>query len=114
MDIKEIQDELKQLIYYELVVQSPVLSGNMQNFISGMGFQMEGILITAPSYDMKKWRKDKEIVHNYKFNYANAVNEVGAFGTHNKSEHWVNRVCNMCSQMIASKYHGKVIVRLAE
>ena len=114
MDIKEIQDELKQLIYYNLVMESPVLSGNMQNFISGMGLQMDAILITAPSYDMKRWRKEKVIVHDGKYNYAHWVNEMGAFGRHNKSEHWVNRVVNMCCDLIAQKYNAKVTVRLPE
>lgn len=114
MDIKEVENELKQHLYWNLVMQSPVLSGNMQNFISGMGLQMDGILITAPSYDSKKWRKEKVIVINNRFNYAHSVNEVGGFGTHNKSEHWVNRVVNQCCDLIANKYHAKVIGRLEE
>lgn len=110
-----VAEELKYNLYYQLVMQSPVLSGNMQMMISALGLNgldpmnnEERILITAPSYDDKKWRKEGVIVHTYKYDYANTVNEVGAFGSHNKSEHWVNRVINEVCDEIARKYNGKV------
>lgn len=114
-------EELQALIYYNLVLESPVLSGNMQNMIDSLGLfgldPVNGesrILITAPSYDMKKWKKEGVIVHDYKFNYANAVNESGGFGTHNDSEHWVNRVINRCCEEFARKYGGRVEKYLPE
>lgn len=117
MDIKE---ELQYSLLWNLVMESPVLSGNMQSFIH-LGYGNDGyeIMIEAPFYDAKRWQKDKVIVHtgankNGVTDYALSVNEVGAFGSHNKSEHWANRVINQCCEEIAKKYHGKVEKRLVE
>ena len=73
-------EELQLMIYYNLVLESPVLSGNMQNMIDSLGLygldpvnNESRILITAPSYDTKKWRKEQVIVHDYKFNYDKMI-----------------------------------------
>ena len=114
-------EELQLLIYYNLVLESPVLSGNLQNMIDGLGLygldpinNEARILITAPTYDMKKWKKEKVIVHDYRYDYANLLNETGAFGSHNDSEHWVNRVINRCCEEFARKHGGRVEKYLPE
>lgn len=106
--------ELFYKTYSELNKNSPIMSGNMKSFIIFTG---NDVRIYAPFYDIKKWKKSGEIVHTgesiYGFtDYAQWVNQVGGFGTHNKSEHWVNRVCNDVADMVARKYKGKVIKRL--
>lgn len=117
---KEIKEELQLLLNWNLIMESPVLSGNMQSLIQMGGIDSNyAILIEAPFYDTKKWQEKHVIVHtgeikNGYSEYAEWVNEAGGFGTHNKSEKWVNRVCNMCAEQIASKYGGKVIQRLPE
>ena len=108
-------DQLHQLIYYNLVLNSPVLSGNMQMFIQ-QGFSGEyqsEIYVKAPFYDMTQWKKTGTIVHtgavkNGFTDYAFWVNEAGGFGTHNDSEKWINRVLNMCAEEFARKIGGKV------
>ena len=117
MDIKE---ELQYALLWHLVNESPVLSGNMQSMIQ-LGYGNDGyeIKIPAPFYDATKWKKDKVIVHTGAViggltDYAYSVNEFGAFGTHNKSEHWVNRVLNRICEEVAKKYGGTVEVRLSE
>ena len=117
MDLKE---ELQYSLLWNLVMESPVLSGNMQSMIS-LGYGNDGyeVIIEAPFYDMKKWQKQGIIVHtgankNGITDYAYEVNEFGAFGRHNKSEHWANRVINTCCEEIAKKYGGEVTKRLAE
>lgn len=114
-------EELQLMIYYNLVLQSPVLSGNMQNMIDALGLygldpvnDESRILITAPTYDMKKWKKEGVIIHDFRYNYAESVNEEGAFGRHNSSEHWVNRVINRCCDEFARKHGGRVEKYLPE
>jgi hypothetical protein len=75
------------------------------------------IMIDAPFYDSKEWNKNRTIVHtgetkNGKSAYAEAVNAVGAFGTRNKSMHWVNRVCVQSAMTIASEIGAEVINEL--
>ena len=114
-----IVEKLQALAFYNLVMQSPVLSGNMQMFIQ-MGFSgmdKAEIIIDAPFYDMKQWKKTGAIVHTGKnikgvTAYANWVNEVGAFGRHNESEHWVNRVLVDCCNVIAQEIGAEVINEL--
>ena len=114
------KEYLQNLIFWHLVMESPVLSGNMQSFIQLGGIDTDyAILIQAPFYDMKKWKKEGVIVHTGdvkkgKEHYAEWVNELGAFGRHNKSEHWVNRVLNRCCEEFARKYDGKVVKLLNE
>ena len=117
---REIKEELQLMLNWNLVMEAPILSGNMQSFIQLGGIDTNyAILIQAPFYDMKKWRKQGIIVHTgenkkgYE-HYADWVNQAGGFGRHNRSEGWVNRVCNRCAEEIAQKYGGKVIKRLPE
>lgn len=117
MDFKE---ELQYSLLWNLVMESPVLSGNMQSMIS-LGYGNDGyeVIIQAPFYDEKKWRKEGLIVHtgankNGITDYAESVNDFGAFGSHNKSEKWANRVINGCCEILAKKYGGTVSKRLPE
>lgn len=103
-------EELHNLIYTNLVMQSPVLSGNMKANISSM--KLGEICISGPAYDLKKWKKDKVIVHTGGPDYANEVNISGAFGRHNKSEHWVNRVLFDSVSVIANEIGAIVINEL--
>lgn len=112
-------DKLFSLIYSDLIMSSPVLSGNMQSMIQlgQIGVKEVDIIISAPFYDNKEWEKNKIIKHTGESikgvtDYANWVNEIGGFGTHNKSEHWVNRVLYECCQAIANEVGGVVINEL--
>lgn len=105
-------DELYYSIFYNLVLNSPVLSGNMQMFIQ-QTYPGKEITIQAPFYDMKEWKRTGAIVHTGKSingftNYAYWVNEAGGFGTHNQSEKWVNRIINLCAIEFAAKIGGRV------
>lgn len=94
-------ETLANLVKMYLEESSPILSGNMFREIATAELvdvkdNEVTFCINAPFYDMKKWRKTGVIVHTGKkygsiSDYAMWVNEMGAFGTHNKSEHWVNR-----------------------
>ena len=114
---------LSDLIKFYLEELSPVLSGNMVREIL-MAELVEvndheiTFCISAPFYDMKLWKEKGTIVHNNLHinayggkgthawaysdmtDYARIVNDAGAFGSHNKSMHWVNRVCDMCARLI--------------
>lgn len=112
-------EKMTSLLFAILLTSSPVLSGNMkQNIqITRYGINECEIVIDAPFYDMKKWRKDKVIVHTGetfrgKTAYAESVNRSGAFGTHNKSEHWANRACVEVAQIIANEIGAEVINEL--
>ena len=114
----DLVEKLRFLCFYNLVMQSPVLSGSMQAHIQ-FGYGNDGfeIIIDAPFYDQKEFRKNHNLVYtgeikNGKTAYAYWVNEMGAFGRHNKSEHWVNRVLNECCQAVASEIGGTVINEL--
>jgi hypothetical protein len=97
-------EQLQSLIFTKLLNDSPVMSGNMQMHISmGLsGFSNAEVVIEAPFYDLKKWKKTGAIIptrENKKgmTDYAYWVNKLGAFGTHNKSERWINRsIYEMC------------------
>ena len=109
-------EQLTALLFGTLITNSPVLSGNMQSMIqiNRFGLSESEIVIDAPFYDMKIWNKEHKIVHtgksfNGKTSYAQWVNEKGGFGTHNKSEHWVNRTCNDIAKIIASQIGAEVI-----
>ena len=115
----ETVEKMTSLLFAALVTSSPVLSGNMkQNVqITRYGINECEIMIDAPFYDMKKWQKDKAIIHtgdtiNGKTSYAEWVNKFGGFGTHNKSEHWVNRACVEIAQIIANEIGAEVINEL--
>jgi len=95
---------LSTLIKMYLEQLSPVLSGNMRNEINTthlLRVNDHDVLfcVEAPFYDMKKWKETGVIVHTNKkidkiTDYAMWVNEVGAFGSHNESMHWLNRALN--------------------
>lgn len=109
-------EKLTSLLFSTLITSSPVLSGNMKSLINIDNYSENecSIVIDAPFYDMTKWKKDKVIVHtgeqiNGKTSYANWVNEAGGFGTHNKSEHWVNRACVEVAKIIANEIGATVV-----
>lgn len=114
-----IAERLQSLLFTHLVTSSPILSGNMQSMIniSLFGLYRNEITIEAPFYDMVKWHKSKQIVHTGESkkgftDYANWVNNLGAFGKHNKSENWVNRACYEVCQAIANEIGAVVINEL--
>lgn len=111
--------KLYSLLYGTLVMESPVLSGNMQSLIQlgYIGSTEANIIIEAPFYDMKLWKDKKVVVHTGKnkkgkTDYASSVNAVGGFGSHNKSENWVNRVCYDVCKVIAEEIGAEVINKL--
>lgn len=103
-------DQLSSLIKFYLEEMAPILSGNMFREITtaelvSVSDNEVTFCINAPFYDMKKWRENGAIIHTGKkygdiSDYAMWVNDVGAFGKHNKSMHWVNRVCDMCARIM--------------
>jgi len=114
MNLSDIKDVTRSSLLWQLIMDSPILSGNMQYHIQ-LGYGNDGyeVIIEAPFYDMKQWRKNKTIVHTGETkhgfsDYAQWVNEAGGFGRHNKSEHWVNRSVNDICRSIAIKYGGVV------
>lgn len=105
---------ISTLVKMYLEELAPILSGNMFREIAtaelvNVSENEVTFCISAPFYDMDLWRRTGVIVHsgqtinlnggkhtftaNYGniTDYANWVNEMGAFGKHNSSEHWVNR-----------------------
>lgn len=114
-----ILQKLFALTFSDLVIESPVMSGNMKAHID-IGKVSDDeieIIISAPFYDVEKWKKTGRIEYtreskNGVTDYANWVNEMGGFGRHNSSEHWVNRVLYECSQAIANECGGEVINEL--
>lgn len=117
MTIDEAEEKLQASIYQNLVMNSPILSGNMKSFIR-LG-EFGSIIISAPFYDEKLWKTKKQIVHTGKTingytDYAEWVNDYGGYFTHNKSEHWVNRTINQCCEQIAKEIGGVVINKLPE
>lgn len=112
-------EKLTSLLFATLITASPVLSGNMKSFIqiASYGEDESSILIDAPFYDMKKWKKDGVVIHtggvvDGRTAYADWVNESGGFATHNKSMHWVNRACVEVAKIIASEIGATVINEL--
>lgn len=113
--MKEIIDKIHSLLLTTLTIESPVLSGNMKSFIEEV--ESGKIVIKAPFYDMNKWKKEKVIVHtgaviNGRTDYSEWVNRLGAFGTHNKSENWVNRAIFESVSAIANEIGATVINEL--
>ena len=113
---ENIIEELHSLLYSNLLFSSPILSGNMiSNIHTGMqGTNTREIVIEAPFYDIKKWQKEHVVVHTGKTedgftDYAWLVNKFGAFGSHNKSEGWVNRAIMEVVETIANKIGAQVI-----
>lgn len=112
--MQEIVDKIHSLLYSKLTMDVPVLSGNMSMNISANGSE---IIIDAPFYDMKRWLKDGTIIHtgriiNGKTAYAEWVNRLGGFATHNDSEGWVNRAVLDVVNIIANEIGAEVIDEL--
>ena len=117
MEIKDIQEKIHSLLYSNLLFQSPVLSGNMKAHIKQNGNYE--IVIEAPFYAMNIWKEQGIIVHinriiNGKTDYAEWVNKIGAFGTHNKSQHWVNATILGVATVIAQEIGADVINDLTQ
>lgn len=119
MERKEAVFSIQNLLFMNLLQKSPVLSGNMQSLIQcGLTTPSQAeIVIEAPFYDMKKWKKEGVVVHtgeNKKgyTDYAEWVNMLGGFATHNKSEHWVNKAIYEVVTEIANELGATVINRL--
>ena len=101
---------LSGLVQMFLLDRAPILSGNLMREIAiaelvEVNDYEVTFCIQAPFYDMKKWKETGAIIHNHKnyngiTNYAMWLNDVGAFGTHNASMHWVNRTLNELTQLI--------------
>lgn len=101
---------LSTLVKMYLEELAPILSGNMAReiIIAEIVEIKENevtFCINAPFYDTNLWRKKGVIAHTGKSyggitDYANWVNEIGAFGTHNASMHWVNRALNEAALMM--------------
>ena len=114
--MEDIVEKIHALLFTNLVMQSPVLSGNMQSMIqTGLqGSSTREIIIDAPFYDMKKWNEDKIVVHtgqviNGKTAYAQDVNLYGAFFRHNSSEGWVDRAIKEVVEAIANETGAQVV-----
>ncbi len=112
-------EKLTALLFGTLIINSPVMSGNMKSLIqiTRYGLNECEIMIDAPFYDIPRWKKDKTIIHtgetiNGKQAYAEWVNKAGGFGTHNKSEHWANRTCVEVAKIIANQIGATVINEL--
>lgn len=119
---------LSSLVKMFLEERSPILSGNMmREIVLAQYVEINDnevtLCIDAPFYDMKLWKEKGVILHKYLtgkpgiasekwpdvISYAHWVNEVGAFGTHNKSMHWVNRAINeACSFMFDAELTNKL------
>lgn len=109
--MKNVVEKIHTLLFSKLRLDSPVLSGNMQMNITESG---RDITIDAPFYDMSKWKETGAIVHTGKMYYgktayAEWVNEMGGFGSHNESEGWVNRSILEVVNIIANEIGAEVI-----
>ena len=117
--MNEVVEKIHALLYDTLLIECPVLSGNMQSLIQAR-VEEEGtmnIVINAPFYDMKKWEKEKVIVHtgetiDGRTDYAEWVNRLGAFAKHNKSQEWVNRAIREVVNAIANEIGAEVIYEI--
>lgn len=115
----ESVEKLTALLFSTLITSSPVLSGNMKSLIqiNRYGISECEIMIDAPFYDMKKWKKEGIVAHtgeqiDGKTAYAEWVNKSGGFGRMNKSMHWVNRACVEVATIIANEIGATVINEL--
>ena len=108
---------LYNLVNANLYAQAPVMSGNLKNHIKVVSVEEHKvkIVLSARFYDTNLWQKTGQIKYTKGWkkdpsitNYAMFLNEVGAFGTHNKSMHWVNRTIYQVCNAYASKTGGEV------
>lgn len=107
--------ELVSLVYTNLELDCPVLSGNMRNNITHeeIGQNYTKLSVAGPSYDTNLWRKKGVVVHTYEYDYAVSVNNVGAFnGRSTKSKHWANKSIAKACRAIAQKYNAEVVVNV--
>ena len=99
-----------------LIISSPFMSGSMRLHIENVYLSdtEAAFKISAPQYDMEKWINEGIIVYTGQTpDYAVWVNELGGFGSHNKSEHWVNRaVYEICSELKAIKKNVVIVNEL--
>lgn len=119
MERKDLPFSIQNLLFMNLLQKTPVLSGNMYYGIQcGLSTPSQcEIIIEAPFYDMKKWKKDGAIVPTGEnkggfTDYAYWVNKLGGFATHNKSEGWVNRAIYEVVSEIANEVGATLINRL--
>ena len=103
---------LYNLVNANLYAQAPVMSGNLKNHIKVVSVSENKVVIRleARFYDTKHWEKTGQIKYTKGWkkdpsitNYAMFLNEVGAFGTRNKSMHWVNRTLYQVCKAYADK-----------
>ena len=106
---------LYNLINANLYAQAPVLSGNLKSHIKVVSVEEHKvkIVLSARFYDTKIWEKTGQIKYTKGWkknpqitNYAMFLNEVGAFGTRNKSMHWTNRAIFQVCDAYANKSGG--------
>ena len=114
-----IVERIHSLLFSNLTLSSPILSGNMRSLIqtTAVGPERCEIVIDAPFYDIKKWQKEGVVVHtgatiSGRTAYAEWVNRLGGFATHNKSEGWVNRAVLEACTAIANEIGAEVIYEL--
>lgn len=113
MDEKNLFNELTMLVYTDLKIECPVLSGSMASHIELEEIQKDfaRISVSGPSYDLAKWRKEGYVEYTGEYDYAVSVNNVGAFGGRStKSKHWANRAITNACRAIAQIYGAEVIV----
>jgi len=89
-------EALGNTIQSELVIKSPIITGNMKTHISVVDKKEDEITICidAKTFDMKEWRKSGKFIYDGRYNYAEIVNRKG------KSAKWVDRVLeDICSSV---------------
>ena len=108
-----IYQEIAMLVYTNLELNCPVLSGNMKSHIEydDVESNFTRISISGPSYDFNEWKKTGKINHTNQYDYAISVNELGAFmGKSKKSKHWANKAIVNACKAVAQVYNAEVIV----
>lgn len=113
MTENDLFNELTMLVYTNLQLDCPILSGNMSSHIEIEDLQDKYavISISGPSYDLKKWAKEGVIEYTGEFDYAISVNNVGAFGGRSeKSKHWANRSIANAIKIIGQIYNAEVVI----
>ena len=109
--------ELKSLVHEVVKLDCPILSGNMKAYIKieSIGQNEMTISISAPSYDLKKWKKTGVIQHTGEYDYAISVNKLGAFwGRSRKSQYWLNKSLNKACNIVAANNEGVEVVNELE
>lgn len=117
--MENLVGKMHSLLFTALTLKSPVLSGNMKTYIQTGDIsekQME-IIIDAPFYDMKQWLSSGVIIHTGetilgRTAYAEWVNRLGGFATHNRSEGWVHRAILEVANVIANETGAEIVYEL--